>query len=109
MTAWSFHSKTLRRGRVWSFGCAAAICLAGVAAGTDPAWACYGLGCVGAAIDEGAHETGIAIQRTVGVTGYAIDRGARSLGTAAHETARATGHFVARVGRDTGRLVTGHP
>ncbi len=109
MTARSFHSKALRRGRVWSFGCAAAMGLAGVVAGADPAWACDGFGCVGTAIEQGAHETGIAIQRTVDGTGYAIDRGARGLGTGVQETARATGRAAARVGRDTGRLVTGHP
>jgi hypothetical protein len=109
MMARSFRSKTLRRGRAWSFGCAAAIGLACVVAGAGPAWACDGFGCLGTAIEQGAHDTGIAIERTVGVTGYAIDRGARGIGTAVQDTAQATGRAVSQVGRDTGRVLSGQP
>ncbi len=105
----SFRSKPLRRGRVWSSSCAAAIALAGVLAGANPAWACDGFGCVGSAIEQGAHETGYAIQKSARGTGAAIDRGARGLGTAVQETAQATGRAMAQVGRDTGRLMTGQP
>ena len=109
MLARSFHCQALRRGRGWSFGCAAALGLAGVMAWAGPASACDGFGCVGTAIEQGAHDTGTAIERGVRVRGYAIDRGVRGLGSAFEETAQATGRAVGQVGRGAGRLVTGQP
>ncbi|HME83804.1 MAG TPA: hypothetical protein VKG91_04450 [Roseiarcus sp.] len=68
----------------------AAIGLIGILAGAGPASACDGFGCVGAAIEQGAYETGHAIESGVRVTGAAIDRGAHGLGSAVQTGAHAT-------------------
>ncbi len=105
----TFRSRPLRNSRALRFGLIAALGLAGLVAGAGQAWACEGFACVGEAIGQGAHDTGVAIEKGVRATGQVFERGAYGVGTTVQKGAHATGSAMEQVAEGTARVVTGHP
>ncbi len=103
----SFRRRALRMGRVWTLGVMGAVGMAGLLAGAGQARACEGFACVGEAIGQGAHDTGVAIESGVRATGHVFERGAYDFGSAVQTGARATGRAVGQVAEGTARAVTG--
>jgi hypothetical protein len=105
----SLRCRALRMGRVCTFGLMGAVGLAGFLAGAGQAQACEGFACVGEAIGQGAHDTGVAIEKGVRATGRVFARGAYDFGSTVEQGARATGRAVGQVAEGTARAVNGHP
>ena len=77
----SLRRRALRMGRVWIMGLMGAVGMAGFLAGAGQARACEGFACVGEAIGQGAHDTGVAIESGVRATGRVFARGAYEFGS----------------------------
>ena len=95
-----------RRDRMSAASLVAAVGLAAMIAGADRAAACDGVGCVGQAIGEGVHETGVGIGRRR-ATGHVVEKGAVGVGGAVQKGVNTTGRALGDAGHSVDRAVTG--
>ena len=104
--------RTSQNGRAWTLALIGAIGLAAVFAALDRARVCEGPGCVGDAIGQSIHDTGVAVALKRGgerLTGYAAGRGAHGVGAAVESRVRATGRAVGEVADNASKAATGQP
>ena len=103
----SLIRKMSRHNGVSATSLIAAVALSAALANADRALACDGVGCVGQAIGEGAHEVGAAIGEGAQMTGHAVERGAAGAGGVVVKGVDATGRALGDAGRSVDKAVTG--